>query len=159
MALSAAVSVAAFSAVLAESFVAVSASTLVPATFVSLARAIKAKAASGSGGGGSGGGAGPADETTAVGPMLSKAPGAREIVDALKGIGGRLNDIDLLVPKTAKIHGEFTFEASELYAGAVSGGGVVNVVAIAAAYSAMYSASSTNKITLDVDFAAVNYTL
>ena len=158
MALSAAVSVATFSAVLAESFVAVSASTLVPATFVSLARAIKAKA-TGATAAGSGSGAAPADETAAIGPMLSKTPGAREIIDALKGIGGRLNDIDLLVPKTAKIHGEFTFEASEMYAGGASGGGVINVVAIAAAYSAMYSSTSTNKITLDVDFAAVNYTL
>ena len=38
-------------------------------------------------------------------------------------------------------------------------GGLVNVVAVAAGYSALYETSSRNKITLDVEFAAVNYTL
>ncbi len=146
MALSTAVSVAAFSAVLAESFAAVAASTLIPATFLSVARAAKRANSTD-------------EEKNALGGLLDKLPGASASLGALKAGAALIDDIDLLVPKTAKIHGEFTFEASERYSADVAVGALVNVVAVAAAYSALYETSSTNKITIDVDFAAVNYTL
>lgn len=146
MAVSTAISVAAFSAVLAESFAAVAASTLIPATFLSVARAAKRANATD-------------DQRNALDALLQKLPGANDALGALKASAAQIDDIDLLVPKTAKIHGEFTFEATERYSADVAVGALVNVVAVAAAYSALYETTSTNRITIDVDFAAVNYTL
>lgn len=146
MALSTAVSVAAFSAVLAESFAAVAASTLIPATFLGVARAAKRSGSSD-------------DQKNALNVLLGDMPGAVASLGALKAGAALIDDIDLLVPKTAKIHGEFTFEATERYSASAAVGALVNVVAVAAAYSALYETRSTNKITIDVEFAAVNYTL
>ncbi len=145
MAVSTAVSVAAFSVVLTESFAAVAASTLIPATFLAVARAAK-NSASG-------------DGADALDGFVGRLPGASGALSALKSGVANLQDIDLLVPKTAKIKAEFTFEATERYSADAAVGAVVNVIAVAAAYSALYETSTTNKITLEVDFAAVNYTI
>lgn len=145
MAVSAAVSVASFSVVLAEAFAAVAVSTLVPATFLSVARAAKAAAAN-------------ANVTEGDG-FIGNLPGVGVAVEALKSASKRITDIDLLVPKTAKIHGEFEFQGGESLAAGASLGGQVQVVTVSAGYSMLYQSTSRNKITLDVDFAAVNYTL
>jgi hypothetical protein len=151
MVVSTAVSVAAFSVVLAESFVAAATSTLVPATFLAVARGAKAAV----------GGAAPANsaDPALADPLVGNMPGVKEAVDALRLAVNAMDEIDLLVPKTAKIHAEFEFEASESYAGHASIGAMVNVVSVSAGYSALYQTSTRNKITLDVDFAAVNYKL
>ena len=145
MALSTAISVGAFSVVLAETFASVTASTLVPATFLAVMRAAKKNADS----------AAPGNADALVKDML----GVKEILNAVKTGVSSIDEIDLLVPKSAKIHAEFEFEASEAYSANVAIGALVNVVAVAAGYSALYETSSRNKITLDVEFAAVNYTL
>ena len=147
MALSTAISVGAFSVVLAETFASVTASTLVPATFLAVMRAAKKNADSAA--------PGNADADALVKDML----GVKEILNAVKTGVSSIDEIDLLVPKSAKIHAEFEFEASEAYSANVAIGALVNVVAVAAGYSALYETSSRNKITLDVEFAAVNYTL
>ena len=62
----------------------------------------------------------------------------------------------MLLPKTAKIHGEFEFHGSERYAEDVSAGCAAEVVTVKAGYSAMYEASSSNTVTLDVEFVSVH---
>lgn len=149
MAFSTAVSVAAFSVVLTQSFVAVAASTLVPATFLAAARAARAAAAS------SGGSA----ASTTGDALVTSAPGVSEVMEGLRSGVGQLEEIDLLVPKSARIEAEFEFEASEAYSGEASLGVTVQVVSVAAGYSALYQTSTRNKIRLEVDFATVNYRL
>lgn len=144
MAMSTAISVGSFTVVLAESFAAVAASTLIPATFLAVARAAKA---------------GGAAENESANDLVKDMLGVNHALNAVKTGIDSIDEIDLLVPKTAKIHGEFEFEASESYSANVAIGALVNVVAVAAGYSALYETSSRNKITLDVEFAAVNYTL
>ncbi len=146
MAFSTAISVGAFSVVLAETFAAVAASTLVPATFLAVVRAAKKANA-------------PDDEVNAADMLIDRMSGVKETVKAVQTAADSIDEIDLLVPRTAKINAQFAFEASESYAGSAAVGGMVNVVAVAAGYSALYETSSANKITLDVEFAAVNYTL
>ncbi len=144
MTLSTAISVASFSVVMTETFGAVTASTLVPATFLALLRGAKK-------------GATAANENADA--LIKDMMGVNQALNAVKAGVDLIDEIDLLVPKTAKIHGEFEFEASESYSANVAIGALVNVVAVAAGYSALYETSSRNKITLDVEFAAVNYTL
>ncbi len=151
MALSTAVSVASFTVVLNQSFAAVAASSLVPATFVTLARLAKQAA----GAAGSGSGAAPAS----AGLVAGLVPGGTELVKALQEAAKSINDIDVLVPKTAKISATFEFEGAENYSAAMQAGAAINVVSVNAGYSAMYSTSSKNRIQLDVDFVSVNYTL
>ncbi len=145
MALSAAVSVASFSVVLAESFAAVAASSLVPATFLSLARAAKAT------------GTGPSvTEGTA---LMTKNLGGDGFTKALAEAAKAITDIDLLVPKTARITGDFEFQARDSASIAVSGGVQVNVVTVNAGFAALYESSSKNKVHLEVDYVSVNYAL
>lgn len=153
MALSTAVSVASFSVVLTQSFAAVAASSLVPATFVTLARIAKGAA----GAAGSGTPAASSTESTAL--VSSLVAGGDSLAKALKEVAKAVDSIDVLVPKTARITAEFEFEGSEAYAAELSAGAAVNVVSVSAGYSALYSTSSKNKIRLEVDFASVNYTL
>ena len=161
MAISAAVSVAAFSVVLAETFAAVGLSSLIPAGFITLARTAKQLA-------------GPDPEITdqdaanlnAALKHISKpdtansslAPGAAagQLIQTLaKGI----DDLDVLLPKTAKIHAEFEFHGSERYSYDVAAGCAVEMVTVKAGYSAMYEASSSNRVTLDVEFQSVHVEL
>lgn len=150
MAFSTAVSVAAFSVVLTQSFVAVAASTLVPATFLAAARA--ARAAAGAGGGGGSG-------STTGNALVTSAEGVKEVMEGLRSGVGQLEEIDLLVPKSARIEAEFEFEASEAWSAGASLGGMIQVVTVSAGYSALYQTSTRNKIRLEVDFASVNYRL
>ena len=152
MAVSAAVSVASFSAVLAASFAAVAASSLVPATFLSLVRAAKGAGA----GGGGGTGAGQLTSTPtedAIDDLLHDD----KLSKALSEAGKSLTDIDLLVPKSAKITGDFEFQATDRVSADVSVGAAVKVVTISAGYSALYTSTSKNKIHLEIDFVSVNY--
>lgn len=145
MTFSTAISVGSFSVVLAETFAAVAASTLIPATFLTVVRAAKQGASS--------------SDNDSANDLIKDMIGVNQALNAVRSGINSIDEIDLLVPKTAKIHAEFEFEASEAYSGNVAIGALVNVVAVAAGYSALYETSSKNKITLDVDFAAVNYTL
>jgi hypothetical protein len=146
MAVTAAVSVAAFSVVLAESFAAVAMSSLVPATFVQLARLAKAVAAGA-----------PGAVDTAGTNLVSKLPGGADLAAALKEAAKSTTDIDILVPKTARITADFEFEGTESYTVGASAGGAINVVSVAAGFSALYASKSTSKIHLEVDFVSVNY--
>lgn len=153
MALSAAVSVASFSVVLAQSFAAVAASSLVPATFLTLVRAAKGVAA------GSGTTTTPTlpstDTLAAVNDMLGSDKLSKALSEAAKAV----TDIDLLVPKTAKITADFEFQATDGVSANVSAGVQVEVVTISAGYSALYTSTSKNKIHLEVDFVSVNYVI
>ncbi|MFZ4689791.1 MAG: hypothetical protein ACOYLS_11185 [Polymorphobacter sp.] len=150
MALSAAVSVASFSVVLAESFAAVAASSIVPATFLTLVRAAKGAAA------GSGSSAPPSSDTTRT---VDSLLGSDSISKALKEAAKSVTDIDLLVPKTARITADFEFQATDAVSGGVSAGAQVEVVTINAGYSALYTSTSKNKIHLEVDFVSVNFVI
>ena len=151
MAFSTAVSVGAFSGVLTQSFVAVAASTIVPAVFLTAARAARAAAAA------AGNAAGNASGDTTGNALVTSAPGVSEVMEGLRSGIAQVDSIDLLVPKSARIEAEFEFEASEEYSADASLGGMVNVVSVSAGYSALYSTSTRNKIRLEVDFAVVNY--
>lgn len=153
MAVSAAVSVASFSAVLAASFAAVATSSLVPATFLSLVRAAKGATA----GGGGGTGAGQLSSTMADAAINDMLDNNDKLSKALSEAGQSLTDIDLLVPKSAKITGDFEFQATDGFKAGVAVGAAVQVVTISAGYSALYTSTSKNKIHLEVDFVSVNY--
>ena len=146
MALSAAVSVASFSAVLAASFAAVATSSLVPATFLTLVRAAKPPPPAPGGGSASA-------TVTAVEGLLGNNILSNALMEAAKVV----TDIDLLVPKSAKITGDFEFQATDAVSGGASVGALVKVVTISAGYSALYTSTSKNKIHLEVDFVSVNY--
>jgi hypothetical protein len=150
MAVSAAVSVASFSAVLAASFAAVATSSLVPATFLTLVRAAK-------GAGAGGGGSASASASPATVASINSLLGDDKLSKALSEAANSVTDIDLLVPKSAKITGDFEFQATDRVSGGVSVGTAVQVVTISAGYSALYTSTSKNKIHLEIDFVSVNY--
>ncbi len=143
MGMSTAVSVASFSVILAESFAAVAMSTIVPAAFLSIIRGAK----------------GVVEANQVDGTVYEKIPGVKDIVSAAKAGAKNIDAIDLLVPKTAKIHAEFEFQGGEAYELGVEGSVAIEVVNVSASYSALYQSTTRNKITLDVDFVAVNYTI
>jgi hypothetical protein len=163
--LSAAVSIASFSVVLAETFAAVGLSSLIPAGFITLARGTKQIL---------GGAARPdldpddiTDISDAIAYSATPKPEAggtsatsvapAEVANKLlKALAKSVDDLDVLLPKTAKIHGEFEFHGSEKYAYGAEAGCAVEMVTVKAGYSAMYEASSSNKVTLDVEFVSVH---
>lgn len=162
---SAAVSVASFSVILAETFAAVGLSTIVPTSVVTLARLAK-QLASGAAPG-SGDVTAIEDAVSSVG-SLSKKDSANAVkpvnpADAVaslgKALGKALPSLDMLLPKDAKIHAEFTYEGRDSQSLNVSAGGTVYAVNVSAGYSALYEAKSTNKITLDINFVSVNIPL
>ncbi len=143
MAFSAAVSVASFSVVLAETFAAVGLSTVVPAAAVTLARIA-------------------ANQSNAndLATKLGNTPAAG-MTDLIRALPGAMTSLDMLLPKTAKIHAEFAFEGSEAVSGTGAAGGGATIDSLAAVsvgvgYSALYQAQSSNKITLDIEFVSVN---
>lgn len=142
MALAAIESVATFSVVLTEAFAAVGMSTIVPNTFLAMLRA----AANGQQ---------PTDEER---KGLLKGPTERFFGHVLK-TADSMESVDLLIPKKAKIHAEFEFQASEEYKVDAAIGVMVEVVTVKAGMTALYKSSSTNKITLDVDFELGHYAL
>lgn len=152
MAISAITSVASFSVVLAETFAAVGLATLIPNGALVLARLAHAEAAGDNDADPDGFG-----NTMGTG-VLEKNP-LTGLRDLLKKIGASTNAIDLLLPKTARIHAEFEFEGRDAAQAEASIGGFVQMVSISAGYSALYEQRSSNKVTLDVEFAAVNVAL
>ncbi len=169
--LTAAVSVASFSVVLAETFAAVGLSTVVPAGVVTLARMVKQIAGDPTQSASNGTTAAKDDvlhqiagqDASGTTPAKLGMPGADTAAKLVNAMAASLDELNLLLPSSAKIHAEFTFEARERYDVAASGNlGVaaeVAVVGISAGFSALYEAKSTNKITLDIDFAPVNIKL
>ena len=165
MTVSAAVSVASFSVVLAETFAAVGLSTIVPTSVVTLARLAKQLAA----------GAAPvqadADKIqsaiSSVGSLTAKdsnnQPKPVNPGDAIATLGSALGkalpSLDMLLPKDAKIHAEFTYEGRDSMSLNASAGGMINVVSVSAGFSELYESKSTNKITLDINFVSVNIPL
>lgn len=146
MVVSTAVAVAAYSTVVAETFAAVGLSTLVPAAFLTTARAIKAA------------GENAADSLEAASTVPKIIPTGRA-AQLIRAVARSSKSIDLLIPKDGTLHAEFAFEASESYKAHMDVGATVQVASIKAEYSALYEASSKNKITLDVDFGLVSYRL
>ena len=150
MSATAATSVVSFSVVLAEAFAAVGLSTAVPAAVVTLARLAKNARTN----------AGHINDTKAALGKLPTGPLSPEELNKLLGaVEKALPSLDLLLPKTADIHAEFTFEGKEGMTAGAAGGVAINVVSVSAGYSAMYEMKSTNKITLDVHFESVNVVL
>lgn len=147
MAVTAAVSVASFSVVLAETFAAIGASTLIPATFVAGLKLAKGAGA---------GGASPLDDKS-LGALGSNS--LKPVFDALgKGLAN-VSEVDLLLPRDAKLHAEFEFEANDKVEVGASVGGLVQVVTVNAGFSALYESRSKNRVTLDMTFVAVNVPL
>ncbi|MCX6953849.1 MAG: hypothetical protein NTV51_17000 [Verrucomicrobia bacterium] len=153
-----AISVASYSVVLAETFAAVGLSSLIPAGVVTAARVAKNLAAQGS--------TTPPDALKGNSSEILKAlpiPTA-EIDKLLLAVKDSLPALDLLLPKTAKLHAEFTYEAREQYTldysanGALSYEGLVTA-GVKAGFHALYEEKSTNKITLDVEFVSVHVPL
>jgi len=150
MALTAAVSVASFSVVLAETFAAIGASTLVPATFVSGLRLAK-----GGGEGAVDGGLGDDKMLAALGTNPLKP-----VIDALTKGMKNLDEVQLLLPRDARLHAEFEFEARDrVSVGASVSTPALQVVNVNAGFAALYDSKSKNKITLDMNFVAVNVPL
>jgi hypothetical protein len=156
MSISAVASVASFSVVLAETFGAVALSTLIPNAFVESANAMKRLASRAA--------TDPADageEEKAMGP-LSAIPGIDAVRDAVKNIAAATaepSDLHLLLPKKATIDAEFEFHGSESLTVGAGLGAQIKLVTVNAGFSALYSSSSSNKVTLHVDFETVSVTI
>jgi hypothetical protein len=169
-----AISVLAFTVVLAEAFLAVGLSTLVPAAFVQMARVIRAllKAST--------------QDNTAidaaldhlldVAPILPGMPGplppdattaerdarraalqpykkaVRELIDSS-------DKLQLLVPKSANIDAEFSCSGGESYSANAGAEGVIQVVGIKAGYSALFEMKSSTSVRLHVEFAPVEFSV
>lgn len=151
MSISTVMSAASFSVVLGEMFTAVGLSTTVPAGVITLARMAKALSSA------------PESEKTTLSEAqtafkgsLAKTPAAT-VTDLIDTMSKSLDELQLLLPKTAKIHAEFTYEGRDAMSAVFSGGVQVNLVSVNAGFSALYESKSTNKITLDVDFVSVNF--
>ena len=161
MAINTVESVASFTVVLAETFAAVGLATVAPAATVALAKALKGQAA------GTGPSPAPAipplagqDKTELI-ESFSSFPGPTKKVAEFMGKAFlNLDELHLMVPKTAKIHAEFEFQGSETWSGngtLALGPSVTQIVSINAGFSALYSSTSKNKITLDVDFELAKF--
>ncbi|MFZ4506598.1 MAG: hypothetical protein ACOYON_02740 [Fimbriimonas sp.] len=146
-----AISVLTFSVVLAEVFGAVGLSTLVPATFVQIARAA----------------ANIGDENNLTQEEMSSAlkaisrflPGSQEGVElatkVLLSMMSSSENLELLLPKTASIDAEFKFQATTKVDGGIDVGVMVQVVSVKGGYSALYEESSSNSVNLKVNYVAV----
>lgn len=152
MALTAAISVASFSVVLAETFAAIGASTLVPATFIAGLKLAKG-AGEEAGDGGAGLGEDKLLQALGTNPL---AP----VIDALTAGMENIDEVQLLLPRDARLHAEFEFEAREsISLGASISLPALQVVNVNAGFAALYESKSKNKITLDMNFVAVNVPL
>lgn len=153
MSISTVMSVTSFSVVLGEMFAAVGLSTTVPAGVITLARLAKALPSNSSA------------NTTALNntkndlsQVLDNTP-AKTVTALVDKMSVSLDELQLLLPKTAHIHADFTYEGRDAMSAQASVGAMVNVVSVNAGFSALYESKSTNKITLDVDFVNVNIPL
>lgn len=69
-----------------------------------------------------------------------------------------VDELHLLVPKTARLHAEFEFQGHESFAGSASASAsVLQVVSVNTGFSALYQTSTKNRITLDVDFELAKF--
>jgi hypothetical protein len=169
-----AISVLAFTVVLAEAFLAVGLSTVVPAAFVEMCRVIRAMML-----------ATTVDNTAIdlaldhlmeVAPMLPGMPGplkpgatdadkeARRAAlkpykDAVRELVKTSDKLQLLVPKSASIDAEFACSGGETYSANAGLEGVIQVVGVKAGYSALFEMKSSTSVRLHVDFAPVEYSL
>src|SRR5262249_54450619 len=148
-------SVASFSIVLGEAFAALALSTLVPASFVTITRGAKAalKAATTPD-------AAASAQSSAEGAITSivgaSSPMNKTLAQVIKGATADTG-IDLLIPKTAHLHADFEFQGSEAMSVHGEVGGMIEMVTVKAGMSALYTSSSKNRVTIDVDFATVHY--
>ncbi len=161
-----AITVMAFTVVLAEAFAAVGLSTLAPAMFVQFCRVARAALI---------GGAANLDtlltELVQVAPRLPGLPQLPDpndpgYQDAIQSVKDsiiemlRSNDkIQLLVPKTATIDAEFSMGGSESASINAGVGGMIKVVNVNAGFSALFELHSSTTVRLHVDFAQAEYTL
>ena len=152
--LTTAVSVAAYSTVVAETFAAVGLSTLIPAAIVTTARAVNSAGDAA---------ADDAERATARSNAIKKLeallPGGAGIADVLHAVAESNRSMDLLVPKSGKIHTEFAFEAREETGVQAGVSALIEVVTVKAGFAGIYEASTKNKITMDVEFALVEFPL
>jgi hypothetical protein len=91
---------------------------------------------------------------------------ASRLVQALATLGADSDDVDVFVAKSARIHAEFEFQASDEFrfrigqtseqSGAL---GALQIVSLLPGFSALYQSTSRNKITLDVEFGLTNVKL
>jgi hypothetical protein len=147
--MSSAESVVSFSIILAEVFASVGMATVVPNMLVMGAK-------------------GTAGVLTALDEELKDAkeiPGAVKNGIHLLAAGAKNMDaLELMIPKTADIHAEFTFQGTFKETLDVNGAGSGSIqslgaVSVGAGFSALYESTSTNKITLDIHFVTVNVPL
>ena len=156
-----AVSIVSFSIVLMEMFASLGLSTLIPATFLALARAARRAGAaataqniidsSDSFGG----------KPTSDGTIPQDPPG-KIAMGILQQAATAVDAIDLLVPSSATIDADFEFHGHQmesLKASAGTGPALTQLVTIKAGYAALYETSSSNKLKLHVEFRVVNYAL
>lgn len=135
-------SVVSFSVILAETFAAVGLSTLVPNTLIAVAKGAK-------------------DATEIKTEDLKLPTGVKNGLEVVKSVANSVDSLDILIPKDAKITAEFQFQGtfSTAYDAAIGGSVAVEsvgAVSVKAGYSMLYESKSSNKITLEVNFATVN---
>lgn len=154
MGYSTAMSVGAYSVVLAESLAAVGLSTLIPAAFVASARALKAA---------SDPQALVVDKPPAQGIMdkhkLGKLLPAGAVPDVIGHIVRDAESLHLLVPKKADVKAEFEMQAGESYAMDGEAGFGMEVVGIHAGFSALYATKSQCKVALDLHYEVAHFLL
>ncbi len=87
-------------------------------------------------------------------------------VRALAALGAGSDEVDLFVAKSARIHAEFEFQVSSEKRFRVGQTGeqagasaAMHVVSLAPGFSSLYQSSSSNRITVDVEFALTNVKL
>ena len=180
--MSTALTVLAFTVVLAEMFAAIGMSTLAPAAFVEFASLLKLAAAAVAAGPSTGVIAGlpPTELINKLVPMLAKMipslPGLpppptgtddpTKYNQALDNLSKILQDminktqtLKLLTPKSATIDASFECGGSESLGMNVGAEGVIQVVGVKAGYSAMFELHSSTTIKMHIDFALVEYTI
>jgi hypothetical protein len=157
MALAGAMSIVSFSLALAEVFTAVGLSTLIPATYIEIARAARKLLDTSD----------PNSLTaaeiqqalTGIAKFLPvKTDGQNDTALAAKIIQSLLassDTIDLLLPKSACIEADFTFQGSEKIEEEIGVGAAIDVVNVNAGFSYLYSETSSNHIHLKIDYVMV----
>jgi hypothetical protein len=171
MPLTAFTSLATYTAVLAESLAAIGLSSLAPSLLATIGKLAKCAVEEDDGAlraaaqaqvdnliRGLGKLAGPTREGSGA-PVPSPAEVVGGLFDALSRGLHSIEQIDLLVPKTASLETEFEFHASESYGGQASVGGMIQVVTLQAGFHALYEASSRNRIRMKIDFVSVPFDL
>ncbi|HUQ07942.1 MAG TPA: hypothetical protein VM261_35850 [Kofleriaceae bacterium] len=105
----------------------------------------------------------PQSATTAPATELSamfhgESP-VKKAMDMVAKAAHAVDHLDVLVPTKASIDAEFEFHAAEKMTGEAALGAAIEMVTIKAGYSALYEATSRNKVSLHVEFALVGVDL